>query len=113
MATDVNGVILGVIPQGVPHFAVPFTVGPDGSAETLQQDSVAEVVQSVAMLVGTTPGTRLMVPSYGTTDPTFAGLDVHALQQSAAKWEDRATVDVVITPGNQEAVSVTVAGGTP
>lgn len=99
----------------IPHLAVPFTIGPTGAAQTLQQGSLAEVTQCVATLAGTRPGTRLMVPSYGTTDPAFGGLDVTAFTQAAGKWEPRAAVAVQSTPGDpqQVVVQVAIAGGTP
>lgn len=111
MATDLNGVILGAPPAGtIPHFAIPFVIGGDGSAQVLQQDSVDEIVQSVAMLCGTRPGTRLVVPSYGILDPTFEGFDSVRLQLAAAKWEERASVVIQVTPDNEEVVSVGVNG---
>lgn len=111
MATDQNGVVLGATPPGVPHLAIPFTIGADGTANVVAQDSVPEVVQSVAMLVGTRPGTRLMVPTYGINDPTFGGIDQPALHAAASKWEPRATVGVQVTPANEEYVSVGVGIG--
>lgn len=110
MATDLNGVILGAAPGGIPHFAIPFDIGGDGSSQVLEQDSEDEIVQSVAMLVGTRPATRMMAPAYGIVDPTFAGFNSPSLQLAVAKWEERATVVVQITPDNEEVVSVGVNG---
>lgn len=109
MTTDVNGVVQGNSPGGVPHFLIPFAISSEGSVETIEQNTAAEIVQSVANLVGTRPGTRLMVPTYGITDPTFAGFDQVALQLGVAKWEKRAAVSVVATPANEEMVVVSVA----
>lgn len=108
MATDTNGVVLGPLPPGIPHLAIPFSIGSDGTAETLAQGTVPEIVQSVANLVGTRPGTRLMVPSYGIPDPTFAGVDPVALQLATSKWEPRATISTSIAPGNTEGVVIQV-----
>lgn len=107
--TDVNGVVLGDAPTGVPHLKIPFAIGSDGSAATVKQDSEEEIVQSVAMLVGTRTGTRLMVPTYGIPDPTFGGLSPVTVQVAAGRWEKRARVSVAATPGNTEQVLVEVA----
>lgn len=114
-ATDVNGVVLGDTPAGVPHLTVPFTIGPDGTAATVEQDTQPEVVQSVAMLCGTTPGTRLMVPGYGLDDMTFVPADraPGMIRLAVAEWEPRAAVTVSVTPGAAEQVVVEVTGGSP
>jgi hypothetical protein len=112
VATDFNGVVVGPTPPGIPHFAVPFYVADDGAVGTVQQDTETEIIQSVAMLCGTVPGTRLVVPAYGLTDPTFAGINPTELQVQVSRFEERATsVTVVYTPANQELVAVEVAGG--
>lgn len=104
-------------PAAIPHLAVPFAVGPTGSAQTVAQGSLAEVLQSVANLVGTEPGTRLLVPTYGTPDPSFAGLDRPSLTAAVAKWEPRALVRLTSTPTDPEKVTVQVGlasgGSTP
>lgn len=102
------GIVSGPAPIGVPHLALPFAIGADGSALTVEQDSEAEVVQSVGVLVGTRPGTRTMVPSYGITDPTFVGVQVGELTRAVAVWEPRASVTVQVTPGGTEQVVVQV-----
>jgi phage baseplate assembly protein W len=107
-ATDSNGVVLGPSPTGIPHLAIPFTIGPLGAAATVQQDTAAEVIQSVAMLVGTEPGTRLMVPTYGMADPTFTGINQPALLLAVRRWEPRAKVTVGVTQGGEEFVTVGV-----
>lgn len=103
-----QSIISGATPPGVPHLAIPFEVGADGTVATVEQDSPAEVVQSVANLVGTRPGTRLMVPEYGVEDPNFLGLDQNALAHAVASWEPRAQVNVAVTPGNLTQIVVEV-----
>lgn len=107
--TDLNGVVLGEIPAGTPHFRIPFTISDLGYVETIEQGSVQEVTQSISNLVGTRPNTRVMVPAYGIPDPTFAGIDPVAVRTAAAKWEDRAVVSVSSVPGNQEDVTISVS----
>ena len=84
---------------------------PNGVALTVAQDSSAEVIQSVAMLVGTRPGTRTMAPKYGMADPTFQGINQPALKLAVRTWEPRASVNVNVTPGGEEYVTVGVING--
>lgn len=113
MATDSNGVVLGPVPPGIPHIAIPFTVSiSDGTAAVVEQDTGEEITQCVAMLVGSRPGDRQAVPTYGLPDPTFTGINPIILQTSTATWEPRATVSVQSTPSNDEQVVVSVKGGT-
>lgn len=112
MPSQISGVVPGAIPSGVPHLAIPFLITGIGSAQVVQQDSLTEIVQCVAMLCGTRPGTRLMIPTYGLVDPTFAGVDVVKLQLASARWEERASVGVEVNVDNVEVVVVEVAGGT-
>lgn len=111
--TTVNGVVQGNPPAGVAHLKIPFALADDGTAETLAQGTSAEIVQCVANLVGTRPGTRLLVPTYGMLDPTFAGVNRLTLTAAVAKFEPRASVTVVLTPAGTEQVIVDVVGGTP
>lgn len=112
MATDTNGVVLGITPSGVPHLAIPFAIGNDGTAVVNEQDTSVEIVQSVAMCVGSEPGQRLLVPNYGVPDATFAGVSTGAEVSACGRWEPRATVSIRITPGGTEQVVVGVKGGT-
>ena len=99
--------------MGIPHLKIPFAIGDDGSAQTVDQGSSDEITQCVANLVGTRPGTRFVLPAYGTPDPTFTGLNVGMLSVAARKYEPRATISVQVTPANEEVIVVGVAGGTP
>lgn len=112
MATGSDGVIVGQRPPGVPHLRIPFSLATDGTAETVAQGTSAEIVQCVANLVGTRPGTRFALPGYGITDPTFSGIDQVALHLAANKYEPRANVSVLVKAGQTEQVVVDVGGGT-
>ena len=92
----------------LPHFAVPFTIGASGSVDAVQQGTLAEIVQSVSNLFGTTPGTRYLVPTYGVPDQTFTtgGANPTVLQEAAAKWEPRAVVSIQTNPDGTSLVSV-------
>jgi phage baseplate assembly protein W len=99
----------------LPHLAVPLVIAPDGSFDIVQQDSVEEVAQSVSVLLGTQLGRRVMVPNYGTPDPTFTEPDAHAIEQTITNWEPRAvpTVTVEIDDSGAANVNVAVALATP
>ena len=99
----------GVSP--IPHFLVPFVITDAGSVATVQQGTLAEIIQSVSNLIGTTPGTRYMVPGYGIPDPTFEGIDPVTLRQAVAKWEPRAAVSMTALPDGT--TTVTVGAVTP
>jgi hypothetical protein len=103
----------GLSTGDVPHLRVPFAIGGFGTAETVQQGTNTELIQNVGMLVGTRPGTRHLIPSYGTVDPTFGVLNVKDLALATQKWEPRAAINVITMPGGEEVITVQVAGGTP
>lgn len=98
--------------QPIPHLAFPFTIGEDGTAEVVEQDSLDEVAQCVQVLLSTPQGSRVVVPSYGVPDPTFVGLDEATVEQAVSDWEPRAEVAVSIGQPPANAVSVTVAVAT-
>jgi phage baseplate assembly protein W len=75
------------------HLALPLRIV-GGRYATVTQGSLADVTQSVRMLVDTRAGERLSIPGYGLADPTFAGLDDAALLDSIAAHEPRADVDI-------------------
>ena len=82
------------------HFAFPIALGADGRIVTLEQDSTAEVAQSVALLLSTQPGERADVPDYGYTSPLGLGVDPNEVAAVIGEWEDRAdpaTVEVTLT----------------
>jgi phage baseplate assembly protein W len=95
-----------------PHLALPLTVGPSGSFNVLVQDTLAEVAQSVSVLLGTMKGDRTMVPDYGVDDPTFATPNAGAITQAVNQWEPRAAVVVTVSPmadNTRQNVNVQVA----
>ena len=60
--------------------------------------------QAIWLLLGTTPGERLMRPDYGShlnrllfapNDQTTAGLAIHYVKQALARWEPRVEVEEV------------------
>jgi phage baseplate assembly protein W len=77
---------------GAQHFLIPFQYGATGSAATLEQDTAAEVAQSVRVLLSTPTGTRVEQWDYGIPDVTFRDPRADAATISAAisRWEPRA-----------------------
>ena len=96
----------------IPHLRVPFRIGRNGAAETVDQDTDVEVAQSIRVLLGTRPGERLVVPDYGLDDPTFLPvgevLDASVVADLVARWEDRANVRHVRRAIDDSDVAVTV-----
>lgn len=74
------------------HLALPIRVTHRGLA-TVEQDSDADIEQSVRLLLTTSPGERRSVPDYGLPDPLF-GLapDPADVADAIAEWEDRAII---------------------
>lgn len=94
----------------IPHLAVPFQFGGDGTAAVVQQDSTDDIAQCVAVLCATTVGQRIELPAYGIPDQTFSrNTDAAAITSAINTWEPRAKVAVTATPGRQAAVTVAVA----
>lgn len=82
------------------HLAFPIALGADGRLATLEQDSPAEVAQSVALLLATQPGERAAVPDYGYPSPLGRGVDAAEVAELVGEWEDRADpalVEVTLT----------------
>lgn len=71
-------------------------IGPAGRVQIVDED--ASVRQSLLLLLSTSPGERVMRPTYGCTlnqlvfapnDDTTAGLAIHAVRQAIERWEPR------------------------
>jgi len=98
--------------SAAPHLAVPFTIGADGSAATVAQDSPAEIAQCVRVLLSTTVGSRVELPGYGVRDVTFTNGDTTGMVQAVAQWEPRATGITITTVTNPDG-STTIAATIP
>lgn len=86
----------------VPHLAVPFTFGHDGNAVTVDQNSIDEVAQAVAILCNTPTGSRIELPGYGVPDQTFTQApDPAPIAAAIATWEPRAAATVTVTAGSR------------
>lgn len=80
-----------------PHIRLPFRVGRGGAVEVIEQDTAAEIAQSIAVLARTNRGERAGVPDYGIVNPTFLtspSAVLESLRQQIEAWEPRATIDM-------------------
>ena len=93
------------------HFDLPLRLKADGSFATTVADSAQDVANSVGVLVATRTGERLSVPTYGTPDPLFGGVDVDAVRAAVAAWEPRAAGMTVTVNVDGENTEVTMDGG--
>jgi phage baseplate assembly protein W len=91
------------------HLALPLAVTSRGSLAALEQDSPAEVAQSVALLLSTEPGERRSVPDYGYESPIGQGIDVDEIASVIEEWEPRADparVEVTLDTGFEQDATV-------
>lgn len=90
------------------HLANNLTLDPFGQATVNDQDSFAEIRDSVAMLLGTSVGQRPMNPTYGVNDMPLKSLNLETLAASVKLWEPRANVilSVVYDQNMNAALSV-------
>lgn len=90
----------------VPHFATPFRIdAATGGVAVVEQDSYEDVAGCVAVVVGTRPGQRPLVPDLGTPEMLFArDVDSAVIISAATDWEPRATVVVEAGPDAADAL---------
>ena len=77
------------------HLAFPIKLAGNGALATVEQDSDADIVQSVQLLLRTRPGERRSVPGYGLADPVFAGLTETEVLDVVDVWEERADTELL------------------
>lgn len=77
------------------HLRLPLALSTDGSFQTVREDSDAEIVQNVSVIMRTRPGERLATPNFGTPDPAFTGLDPAVVLPVVQEYEPRADLDIV------------------
>lgn len=75
--------------------SIPFRFGPDGRAATVEQDSTDGVAEQIAVLILTHAGERVLVPSFGIADPTWAGLDLVEINAGLQRFGPPARVTQV------------------
>jgi len=70
----------------------PFRIDPSGVAATVEHGSDAEVHELIAIACLTTPGERILCPTFGVADPAFAGFEVGNLQRHLIDFGPPVTV---------------------
>jgi len=81
----------------IPHFDMPFRFGTGGQhAMVVEQSGLEDVTNCVEACLRTTRGTRMYVPNWGITDPTFSikplpQFAIQRMEQEVAQNEPRAT----------------------
>ncbi len=93
-------------------------IGPNGRVEMVQED--ASVRQAILLLLSTSPGERVMRPTYGCSlrhlvfspnDDTTAGLAIHYVRQALDRWEPRIEIvrlDAGRGEGDGERLNITL-----
>lgn len=95
------------------HLRVPFEISGD-RALVVDDGSEDEIIQNVAVIVGTFRGERLTIPDFGITDPTFEmadeALDTAELEAVIEQWEPRAEASFTRTTGERQSeITIQVA----
>lgn len=103
--TDETPTPIAELPRGgyptgfVPHLRVPFGLDRSGRVAVVDQDSDAEILQTVRVLLATRIGERAALPRYGMSDPTFrparSSMTVEEIAEAVREEEPRVSVDQV------------------
>ncbi len=100
----------------VPEDFAGLQIGPAGRVQ--MADEEASVRQALLLLLSTTPGERVMRPTYGCSlrhlvfapnDDTTAGLAIHYVRQAIERWEPRVRItrlDATRTPEAAESLTI-------
>lgn len=87
----------------------PFRLGPNGSVLAVAQDSDRDLENLIAVGVLTRPGEREQCPTFGISDPAFAGWERSALERHLLDFgPDVGVTDVSVArrAGDREEVTV-------
>lgn len=76
--------------------AHPFRLSEDGRVQTHEQDSTAYLAERIALILGTHPGERPLVPAFGINDPAFDELSLAGIQNQMVIFEIPVTITSVI-----------------
>lgn len=102
-----------------PHLPNSLSLDAFGQFAVNDQDSYAEIADSVEVVVGTQIGQRTALPDFGTLDPTFTyPVDTDAILNSINEWEERAypTISVNyedVIGGGDTSVTISLAISNP
>jgi hypothetical protein len=81
-----------------PHFSFPFVMTAGGASVT-EQDTDAELLDCVEVILSVPLGFREDLPDFGLSDPVFGvGMDTQDIIDTVTRWEPRADVLVSARP---------------
>lgn len=85
-------------PTAPPHLQNLPALDPFGQFLVNNQNSYAEIADSVEIVVGTQIGQRPALPDFGIFDPTFTyPVDTVAMANSITTWDDRAVPTITVS----------------
>lgn len=90
-------------------WSFPFRPGGDGSVATVEEGSDPAIEEAIAVAMLTRPGERILVPTFGATDPAFVGVEAGALQRHLDDFGPNVVITGITTRQQQphtEAVTV-------
>jgi hypothetical protein len=102
-------------PTAPPHLQNLPALDAFGQFLVNNQDSYAEIADSVEIIVGTQIGQRPALPDFGIFDPTFTyPVDTDGISSAIEEWDDRANPTITVTyedviGGGQTNVSIALA----
>lgn len=85
------------------HLQVPLRLTTVGSFVTVEQDSDADLEQSVRLVLSSRPGDRWRdAPDYGSPEPMPGPVDVASMAAAVAQFEPRAKVTITPLPVSED-----------
>jgi hypothetical protein len=80
-----------------PQLAVPFSIGPNGAPDIVEQDSDSDIYQNAIAVLYYEIGERTAIPDYGIPDQALRenGANWNELAAAIRKWEPNATPELI------------------
>lgn len=101
-----------MVKVNVPHFSYPVKFGADGHIAVVEQNSLEDVMSCVAVAAKTERGTRIYVPNFGITDPTFEESPIDKVTLAAEIRDSEPRSDNIINEKIDELVdNITIGVG--
>lgn len=89
------------------HLALPVRLDGRGQLVTVEQDTLEEIAQNVAVILATPLESRVEVPDFGSPRLEFVGPDADGMLAAVNEWEPRATLDLDVLSGLGDDGSIT------
>lgn len=88
--------------------AHPLRLRPGGQLSTVDEGSDAHAAQDIAVLIGTRPGERDLVPEFGLEDPAFDELHIAELTAQVAVYGPARTITDIATSVTRDGTATSV-----